>query len=207
MKLLDVEAELGVTYSSEYLQLAADGMLDPEGEPRLLMHASHFELIRVEAIAAKTRDLWNIREGRAFSDLILVPFAINEDGLAYVFLGHSGKALAHVGFLQEDMDVLMMLAPSLGDFVFRKLLEDAAQLEDRGCEGDSVDRKKLFTTLRAHAGCLTKRQREIVGRVYSCPVSEYTQSGISYRGHVTMATLARLIQEELGAQWLANWIM
>jgi len=178
---------------------------DIKNNPPLLLHTGgfDFEMLRAdEMLNWQFDELWDIENHK------FIPFAKTEEGNVYAFYeGIKTDGEHAVVYVWNDMNETEVLAKNFEDFIFRKMLEAAydidkdelrADYKKEGFEGYMEDIKKDLKSISPY---LNERHRTILNEIYHS--NEVLESMFTY-GLIEHEKLGLLIQEHLDFEELDN---
>ena len=166
--------------------------------PPLLLHTGgfDFEMLRAEEMLNwKFDELWDIENHK------FIPFAKTEEGNVYAFYkGIKTNGEHAVVYIWNDMNETEVLAKNFEDFIFRKMLEAAYDIDkdelrgDYKKEGFSGYRRDIVYDLKTVLPYLNESYQKILEEVYKR--EEALESMFTY-GLIEHKKLGSLIEEHL----------
>lgn len=208
-----LESKYKFTYPPIYRQLCKDGMLDwfrgwnepwtatrnwfteiyPTllDNPPLLLHSRDFELFEFKDIDNRLSDIpdhWD-------PQFKFIPFAMNGAGDWYAFYINSPlENTTPVIFAPHDEENATYLAKDMDDFIFRMMLEYAAEIDEEQLEDEEQFHENILAMLKSHERYLASDQTNMLKEVYNRTITEY-KYGLNLRNPYTAKGL--LGEEEL----------
>jgi len=160
--------------------------------PPLLLHTGgfDFEMLRAEEILNwKYDELWDTEKHK------FIPFAKTDEGNVYAFYeGIKSEGEPAIVYIWNDMDETEVLAKNFEDFIFRKMLEAAYDIDKDELRADYKDskfqgyREDILKDLKSISPYLNETYRTILEEIYNR--DEVLES---------MFTYGLVSHEELGA--------
>ena len=219
--LKDIEQKFGFEYPEIYHRLGKAQMLDwmrgwnepltagrnwyteifPTlvDNPPLLLHNHDFELYTFDNIVEELEtipDYWNPQHQ-------LVPIGMNGAGdwFAFYFTGKTNNDIPIV-FAPHDDEEATYLAKNMEDFIFRMLLEYAADIDEDLIEDMEENTEKDFKTnimlmLESHRPYLLPEYYEIIKEAYNRPMIEYEYGLDSSRPYKNLGMLGQRELEQI----------
>jgi len=174
----EIEKELKVQFPEVYRRLYHDGMLDwgicsqewaqtelqkMRAHPPLLLFAEDFRIIPLREIADRARKQKCKPEGAT----VFVPFGRNLAGELYGFAFNDAGVMQAIYKINTRTEVSTFQARTLEEFIFRKLLQTAAEYpldEDESLEDFLTDAKAM---LQSHASYLPTSLAALLRQAYA----------------------------------------
>jgi hypothetical protein len=180
--LEEIETQYDFEYPALYKTLFNDGMLwtgkygakwiereypKIKNKPTLALYKYDFELIPIDEIEKTIREFYSSNYKAIKKEPRFIPFAKSGAGDLFAFYlnGKVGEDIPIV-FIWHDSDKADILAKNLQDFIFFRLLEIIAELDENSFilyENFTQNCKNLLAT---HLKYLTQKQRSIVEKIY-----------------------------------------
>ena len=227
MKIEIIEKQYGFTFPELFKKLWNDGMLDwmngrstpfsgmeswagtiypiIKESPPLLLHTGgfDFEMLREEEILNwKYDELWDTENHK------FIPFAKTEEGNIYAFYeGIKTNGEAAIVYIWNEMNETEVLAKNFEDFIFRKMLEAAYDIDKDELKGDYKKegfvgyREDILKDLRSISPYINEKYRKILVEIYER--EEVLESMFTY-GLIEHEKLGGLIHEHLEFKELDN---
>jgi len=225
MKIEEIEKKYKFKFPKLFKQLWEDGMIDwmngHSGEfgnnetweatiypvikekPPLLLHTGgfDFEMLRAEEMLNwKYDELWDIDEHS------FIPFAKTDEGNVYAFYeGIKTAGEYAIVYIWNDMNETEVLAKNFEDFIFRKMLEAAYDVDkddlnaDYKKEGFSGYIKDILKDLESISPYLNENYKQVLNEIYGR--KETLETMFTY-GLIEHEKLGLLIQEHLSFEEL-----
>ncbi|PZM65457.1 SMI1/KNR4 family protein [Paenibacillus dendritiformis] len=216
-----IEQRFGVKYPELYKRLYDDGMLDwgeygPnwhatywekfKSNPPLLLFGDDIELLELNQIVEKIEELKDPEDYRATKpEFQFVPFAMTGGGDLYVFqFDQQCGENVPVTLVPHDSESASILAKNLQDFIFRKLLECVAEIDEYSSAAEGGDLKtNLFNMLRTHKPYLSQRQVAKIEEIYNRDLFDYKYNipngnELSLSGLISLDELEEVLHQEIG---------
>jgi hypothetical protein len=225
MKIEDIEKKYKFKFPKLFRQLWEDGMIDwmnghsgefnnnetwaatiyPEikEKPPLLLHTGgfDFEMLRAEEMLNwKYDELWDIDEHS------FIPFAKTEEGNVYAFYeGIKTNGEYAIVYIWNDMNETEVLAKNFEDFIFRKMLEAAYDIDKDELKADYKNdgfvgyKNDILRDLKSIAPYLNDDYKRVLTEVYER--DDILETMFTY-GLIEHDKLGQLIQEYLSFEEL-----
>ena len=227
MKIEELEKQYHYKFPALFKRLWKDGMIDwmnghteafVSGEswentiypkikeqPPLLLHTGgfDFEMLRAEEMYNwKFDELWDIEKHK------FIPFAKTEEGNILAFYeGIKTEGENAIVYIWNDMNETEVLAKNFEDFIFRKMLEAAYDVDkddlnaDYKKEGFEGYREDILKDLKSISPYINETYRAILEEIYGS--SKILETMFTY-GLIEHEKLGILIQEHLDFKELDN---
>ena len=233
MKIEEIEKKYKFKFPKLFKELWEDGMIDwmnghsgefsndetweatiyPEikEKPPLLLHTGgfDFEMLRAEEMLNwKFDELWDIDEHS------FIPFAKTDEGNVYAFYEGIKTAGEHaIVYIWNDMNETEVLAKNFEDFIFRKMLEAAYDVDkddlrgdykDAGFEGYKKDISRDLVSVSPYLNDGYKSvlneiygRKEILETMFTYGLIEHDQLGLLIQEHLQFDELDSIFEHEL----------
>ena len=227
MKIEEIEKKYKFKFPKLFKQLWNDGMIDwmdghtgsfskdenwaktiypkIKDNPPLLLHTGgfDFEMLRAdEMLNWQFDELWDIDNHK------FIPFAKTDEGNVYAFYqGIKTKGEHAIVYIWNDMNETEVLAKNFEDFIFRKMLEAAYDIDKDELKADYKEagfkgyQEDILRDLKSISPYLNETYRTLLEEVYNS--NKMLDTMFTY-GLIEHEKLGLLIQEYLDFEELDN---
>lgn len=211
-----IELEFGFKYPQLYKELFHDGMLDYKTEianqnPSLWYESEYPKLAkRPPLLFFGTLDFKIMSFGRIVSELRsipeywnpefkLIPFGMTCSGDWYAFsYNHENNNDISIAMIYHDDEYMTILAKNIEDFIFRGLLENSRDLEDKE---EDIYREHLLLMLQTHKKYLDIKKYKLLKNIFNREVNyfEYNHGSFieKYKGLVSYEEISEILEMEI----------